>query len=72
MLLIHLVFHILKKIEGTVQQGSELNEVGLLGLYSAMGSTALAYALRADIDLSQLKPSKEEPKSDPKEWCKMV
>ena len=39
-----------EKIEGTVQQGSELNEVGLLGLYSAMGSTALAYALRADID----------------------
>lgn len=59
-----------EKIEGTVQQGSELNEVGLLGLYSAMGSTALAYALRADIDLSQLKPSKEEPKSDPKNGAK--
>lgn len=59
-----------EKNEGTVQQGSELNEVGLLGLYSAMGSTALAYALRADIDLSQLKPSKEEPKSDPKNGAK--
>lgn len=55
-----------EKNEGTVQQGSELNEVGLLGLYSAMGSTALAYALRADIDLSQLKPSKDEPRSEPK------
>ena len=59
-----------EKIDGTVQQGSELNEIGLLGLYSAMGSTALAYALRADIDLSQLKPSKEEPKSDPKNGAK--
>lgn len=51
-----------EEINGTVQQGSELNEVGLLGLYSAMGSSALAYALRADIDLSQLKPSKTEPR----------
>ena len=59
-----------EKNEGTIQQGSELNEVGLLGLYSAMGSTALAYALRADIDLSQLKPSKKEPKSDPKNGAK--
>lgn len=55
---------------GTVRQGSELNEVGLLGLYSAMGSSALAYALRADIDLSQLKPSKDEPRSEPKNGTK--
>lgn len=48
---------------GTIQQGSELNEVGLLGLYSAMGSSALGYAVRADIDLGQLKASKTEPRS---------
>lgn len=57
-------------INGTVQQGSELNEVGLLGLYSAMGSSALGYALRADIDLKQLQPSTKEPRSNPKNGTK--
>ena len=59
-----------EEINGTVQQSSELNEVGLLGLYSAMGSSALAYALRADVDLSQLKPSSKEPRSKAEDGTK--
>lgn len=46
---------------GTIQQSSELNEVGLYGLFDALGSTSLAYALRADIDLSQLEDKESEP-----------
>ena len=52
-----------EKINGTVMQGSELNEVGLLGLYDAMGSSALGYTVRADIDMGQLRPTTVEPKS---------
>lgn len=48
-------------IDGTVQQGDELNEVGLFALYSGLGSSSNAYALRADIDLNQLKATQEEP-----------
>ena len=59
-----------EEINGTVQQGSELNEVGLLGLYSAMGSSALGYAVRADIDLKQLQPTFDEPKSKAKNGTK--
>ena len=55
---------------GTVQQGSELNEVGLLGLYSALGSSALAYAVRADIDLKQLKATSVEPTTNVKNGTK--
>ena len=51
---------------GTVLQGDERNEYGLFGLFDAMGSTSLAYALRADIDLKQLTPTEEEPKSNVK------
>lgn len=49
-------------VDGTVQQGDELNEVGLYGLYDALGNSSLAYAIRADIDLKQLKATREEPK----------
>jgi len=49
---------------GTVLQGDERNEYGLYGLFDAMGSSSMAYALRADIDLKQLSPSEEEPKSN--------
>lgn len=48
-------------VDGTVQQGDELNEVGLYGLYDALGNSSLAYAIRADIDLKQLKASSSEP-----------
>lgn len=50
--------------DGTVQQGDELNEVGLYALYSALGSSSLAYALRADIDLKQLQATQAEPTSN--------
>ena len=49
-------------VDGTVQQGDELNEVGLYGLYDALGNSSLAYAIRADIDLKQLKATTEEPR----------
>ena len=49
------------EINGTIQQGDELNEVGLYGLYDAMGNASVGYALRADIDLKQLKHSSSEP-----------
>ena len=48
-------------VDGTVQQGDELNEVGLYGLYDALGNSSLAYAIRADIDLKQLRASSAEP-----------
>jgi hypothetical protein len=51
---------------GTILQGDETNEYGLFGLFDAMGSTSFAYALRADIDLKQLKAREEEPTSNVK------
>ena len=57
---------------GTVLQNSELNEVGLYGLFDAMGSTSLAYALRADIDLKQLQSRETEPTSPVKHGANWV
>jgi len=54
------------ELNGTIQQGNERNEYGLYGLYDAMGTTSLAYVLRADIDLSQMEASEEEPTSNVK------
>lgn len=59
-------------IDGTTQQGDELNEVGLMGLYDTLGSASLAYALRADIDLKQLQPTKNEPKGKAKNATKWL
>ena len=53
-------------VDGTVRQGDELNEVGLYGLYDALGNSSLAYAIRADIDLKQLKETVAEPKGKAK------
>lgn len=50
---------------GTIQQGDELNEVGLWAMHSYLGVASRAYALRADIDLSQLAPTSVEPTADP-------
>lgn len=55
-----------EEVNGAIQQGSELNEIGLYGLFDAMGSTSLAYALRADIDLDQLRARETEPVSPAK------
>ena len=54
------------ELNGTIQQGDERNEYGLYGLYDAMGTTSLAYVLRADIDLGQLESREEEPTSNVK------
>lgn len=43
-----------KTTAGTPIQGYELNEYGLLAAYSVLGSTNLAYVVRADIDLAAL------------------
>ena len=60
------------EVNGTVMQGDELNEVGLLGLYNAMGSSALGYVVRADIDLGQLKASQVAPTTNVKNGTKWL
>lgn len=61
-----------EEVNGTIQQNSELNEVGLYGLYDAMGATSLAYAIRADIDLDQLQAREEEPVAPVKNGTKWL
>ena len=48
---------------GTINQASELNEVGLYGVYDILGITNTAYVVRADIDLGQLEASVAAPTS---------
>lgn len=50
---------------GTVLQGDELNEYGLHGLFSAMGLTNRALAIRADIDLNAIQPTGNQPRNEP-------
>ena len=50
---------------GTVKQGDVRNEYSLYALYDGMGVTDVAYAIRADIDLSQLEPTTVEPVGKP-------
>lgn len=52
---------------GSVVQGDELNEYGLHAMFSALGITNRAYALRADIDLHALSPTQVEPRGAPQE-----
>lgn len=56
---------IFQEANGTVVQGDELNEYGLHALFSAMGVTNRAYALRADIDMNVLRPRSVQPSGDP-------
>ena len=46
---------------GTPLHGNELNEYGLLAAYSALGLTNQLFAIRADIDLNQLKGTSNRP-----------
>lgn len=46
---------------GTVQQDNQLNELGLFSLYEYLGIANQAYAIRADLDLSDLIPTTTEP-----------
>jgi len=50
---------------GTPLHGNELNEYGLLAAYSALGAANSVYAIRADIDLDQLKSTTVRPDSPP-------
>ena len=52
---------IFKTSYGTPLHGHELNEYGLLALYSAMGLGGSCYVLRADIDLKQLEATAIRP-----------
>ena len=50
---------------GTVEQGNQLNELGLFTLYQYLGIATTAYVIRADIDLGELIPSITEPVGPP-------
>jgi len=54
-----------RTVSGTVQQGDETNDYGLLAAYSFLGQSAAAYIVRADVNLTQLRPSSSEPTGDP-------
>lgn len=56
---------IFQEENATVLQGDELNEYGLWSLYSYLQKSGSAYAIRADIDLNQLKMTEVAPTSDP-------
>ena len=50
---------------GTPVNGSEINEYGLMAAYSALGLSNQLYAIRADIDLSQLTGTSVRPIGEP-------
>lgn len=54
-----------KTTNGTPIHGYELNEYGLLAAYSTLGSTNLAYVIRADIDLAEIVGKTGRPSSAP-------
>jgi hypothetical protein len=54
-----------KTTNGTPIHGYELNEYGLLTAYSTLGSTNLAYVVRADVDLAELVGRTGRPSSEP-------
>jgi hypothetical protein len=51
--------------DGTPVNGSEINEYGLMAAYSALGLTNQLYAIRADIDLNELKGTTVRPLGAP-------
>ena len=51
----------IRQVSSTVQQGDETNEYGLLAAYSFLGQASSAYIMRADVNLSQLRPSSSAP-----------
>ena len=50
---------------GSPVNGSEINEYGLLTAYSALGISNQLYAIRADVDLTQLTGTAVRPSSPP-------
>jgi len=53
------------KSNDTPLYGDELNELGLLAAYQALGLSSLAYVIRADINLDELEPTPNEPTLPP-------
>jgi hypothetical protein len=49
------------EVGGSVVQGSETSEYGLLAAYQYLGVSNNAYVIRADIDLSQLEATSNKP-----------
>ena len=54
-----------RKVAGSVMQGDETNEYGLLAAYSFLGQSAAAYIVRADVDLTSLRPQATQPVGNP-------
>jgi len=54
-----------RTVSGTVQQGDETNDYGLLAAYSFLGQSSAAYIVRANVDLYGLRPSSSEPTGNP-------
>ena len=50
-----------RKVSATVQQGDETNDYGLLAAYSFLGQSSAAYIVRADVDLTAMRPKTAEP-----------
>ena len=48
-------------VSGTVQQGDETNDYGLLAAYSFLGQSAAAYIVNANVNTTQLRPSSAAP-----------
>ena len=57
-----------RKVSGTVQQGDETNEYGLLAAYSFLGQSSAAFIVRADVDLHALRPMDSEPMGNPADF----
>jgi phage tail sheath protein FI len=53
------------KESGTVQQGDETNEYGLLAAYSFLGQSSAAWIVRGDADLTGMRPVEAEPTGNP-------
>lgn len=51
----------IRQVSGTVQQGDETNEYGLMAAYSFLGQASAAYIMRADVNLTQLAPASSAP-----------
>ncbi len=51
----------IRQVSATVQQGDETNEYGLLAAYSFLGQSASAYIMRANVNLTQLRPASSAP-----------
>jgi len=54
-----------RSVSGTVQQGDETNDYGLLAAYSFLGQASAAYVVRANVDLTALRPQSTEPVGNP-------